>query len=155
MHHAPALPDPAAPSPLAAPRRAPERKSLAEPPPAGFAGGAQRLSCPPVPPRVACAIVRQLVLEVATLLVEPMPRRRDGRRQACHFRQIAMYLCHVVLRLSLSDIGLAFGRDRTTAGHACNVVEDRRDDAAFDSFVASLERVVLAVFGPAGMADHE
>jgi hypothetical protein len=135
------------PSPLAAGRAAPETKSAPTglPPP----------PCPPVPPRVACAIVRQLVLEVAALLAEPPARRRDGRRQACHTRQIAMYVCHVVLRLSLSDIGLAFGRDRTTAGHACNVVEDRRDDAAFDAFVASVERIVLAVFGPAGLGGHD
>lgn len=131
------------PLPLSAVRGAPETKSAAG------ERAALRLSCPPVPPRVACAIVRQLVLEVAALVAEAPPRRRDGRRQACHFRQIAMYVCHVVLRLSLSDIGLAFGRDRTTAGHACNVVEDRRDDAAFDAFVAGIERVVLAVFGPA------
>ena len=59
-----------------------------------------------------------------------------------------------VLRLSLSDIGAAFGRDRTTVGHACNVVEDRRDDAAFDAFVSAIERVVLSVFGPAGIGSH-
>ena len=66
-----------------------------------------------------------------------------------------MYVSHVVLRLSLSEIGVAFGRDRTTVGHACNVVEDRRDDAAFDAFVSAIERVVLSVFGPAGIGSHE
>ena len=37
----------------------------------------------------------------------------------------------------MSEIGAAFGRDRTTVGHACNVVEDRRDDAAFEAWVSS------------------
>lgn len=109
---------------------------------------------PTVPPGVACRIVRQLVLEMTAMASERPLWRRDGRRSTCHVRQIAMYVCHVVLQLSLSDIGAAFGRDRTTVGHACNVVEDRRDDASFDAFVASIERVVLSVFGPAGIGSH-
>ncbi|WP_349433462.1 hypothetical protein [Pararhizobium sp. A13] len=53
------------------------------------------------------------------------------------------------------DIGYAFGRDRTTVSHACNVVEDRRDDPAFDDFVASVERVLTSVFGAPGGREHE
>jgi hypothetical protein len=68
--------------------------------------------------------------------------RGRERRAAVHRRQIAMYVAHVVLRLSLTDIGIVYGRDRTTVGHACNVVEDRRDDAAYDRFVAGIERIV-------------
>ena len=108
-----------------------------------------------VPAFVACRIVRQLTLEMTAMVSDRPLWRRDTRRTTCHVRQIAMYVCHVVLRISMSDIGAAFGRDRTTVGHACNVVEDRRDDAAFDAFVATIERVVLSVFGPAGLGSHE
>ena len=111
-------------------------------------------AAPAVPAGIACRIVRQLVLEMTAMTGERTLRRRDSRRSTCHVRQIAMYVCHVVLRLSLSDIGAAFGRDRTTVGHACNVVEDRRDDAAFDAFVSAIERLVLSVFGPAGIGSH-
>jgi chromosomal replication initiation ATPase DnaA len=107
-----------------------------------------------VPTGIACRIVRQLVLEMTAMAGERSLRRRDVRRTTCHVRQIAMYVCHVVLRLSMADIGAAFGRDRTTVGHACNVVEDRRDDAAFDAFVSAIERLVLSVFGPAGIGSH-
>ena len=107
-----------------------------------------------VPPDVACRIVRQLVLEMTALASDRPLWRRDTRRSTCHMRQVSMYVSHVVLRLSLSDIGAAFGRDRTTVGHACNVVEDRRDDAAFDAFVSAIERVVLSVFGPGGIGSH-
>lgn len=110
---------------------------------------------PVVPPGIACRIVRQLVVEMTAMASERPLWRRDGRRSTCHVRQIAMYVCHVVLRISLSDIGAAFGRDRTTVGHACNVVEDRRDAAAFDAFVSAVERVVLSVFGPAGIGSHD
>lgn len=110
---------------------------------------------PVVVPDVACRIVRQLVLEMTAMASERPLWRRDSRRSTCHVRQIAMYVCHVVLRLSQADIGVAFGRDRTTVGHACNRVEDRRDDVAFDAFVSAVERVVLSVFGPAGIGSHE
>ncbi|GAB5376335.1 MAG: hypothetical protein AcusKO_27970 [Acuticoccus sp.] len=32
-----------------------------------------------------------------------------------------------------------FDRDRTTAAHACRVVEDRRDEVAIDTLVQSVE----------------
>jgi hypothetical protein len=54
-------------------------------------------------------------------------------------RQSAMYLARVAFDLSFSDIGRAFGRDRTTAAHACQLVEDRRDDPAIDAVLGSLE----------------
>ncbi|MCO5136258.1 MULTISPECIES: helix-turn-helix domain-containing protein [unclassified Shinella] len=109
---------------------------------------------PVVPAGIACRIVRQLVLEMMAMAGDRALWRRDSRRSACHVRQIAMYVCHVVLRLPQADIGAAFGRDRTTVGHACNVVEDRRDNAAFDAFVSAVERVVQSVFGPAGIGSH-
>jgi len=125
---------------------APERKGAASAP------GAPAM--PAVPAEVACRIVRQIVQETTAMTGERLLWRRDRRRAACHVRQVAMYVCHVVLRLSLSQIGAAFGRDRTTVSHACNVVEDRRDDAAFDAFVSAIERLVLSVFGPAGIGSH-
>lgn len=123
-----------------------ETKSL--PPEAQAAAGV------PATLQMRCRIVRQLTAEMLALVSERVQMRRDRRRAACHVRQIAMYICHVVLQLSLTDIGTAFGRDRTTVGHACNVVEDRRDDKAYDEFVAAIERVVISVFGAAGGGEH-
>ena len=54
-------------------------------------------------------------------------------------RQVAMYVAHVWLGLSLSEVGRRFGRDRTTVSHACRVVEERRDDPAVDRIVAAVE----------------
>ena len=54
-------------------------------------------------------------------------------------RQCAMYLAHVGFGLSFSEIGRGFGRDRTTAAHACHLVEDRRDDPAVEAMLAGLE----------------
>jgi chromosomal replication initiation ATPase DnaA len=58
-----------------------------------------------------------------------------------------MYVAHVVLRLNMSDIGRAFGRDRTTVQYACHLVEDLRDDTDFDRIITMTERVALAAFG--------
>ncbi len=41
--------------------------------------------------------------------------------------------------LTATEVGHAFGRDRTTAAYACQLVEDRRDDPAIDAVLGSLE----------------
>ena len=56
-----------------------------------------------------------------------------------------MYLAHVVCRLSLSEIGVVFARDRSTVAHACGLVEDQRDDPILDAKLDCLERAVLAL----------
>jgi len=58
-------------------------------------------------------------------------------------RQMAMYVARVTLGMTLQDAGLLFGRDRTTAAHACRIVEDRRDDARFDAILSKLENDLL------------
>ncbi len=69
-------------------------------------------------------------------------RSHSRRTQSVAFaRQSAMYLAHVVLGLDYSATGLLFSRDRTTAAHACQVVEDRRDDPAIDRLLQQLEGV--------------
>jgi len=53
-----------------------------------------------------------------------------------------MYLSHVVLGQSLTAVGVAFGRDRTTVSYACALIEDMRDDPGFDDEVTRLERLL-------------
>jgi chromosomal replication initiation ATPase DnaA len=62
-------------------------------------------------------------------------------------RQVAMYLAHVGLGLTLPQVARLFGRDRKTAARACALVEDRRDCAAFDRSLDLLEGV-LRVLSP-------
>jgi chromosomal replication initiation ATPase DnaA len=64
--------------------------------------------------------------------------------EAALARQIAMYLAHTVFSWSMSRVGAAFDRDRTTASHACHRVEDLRDDAQFDSLLLKLESCARA-----------
>ncbi len=67
-----------------------------------------------------------------------MPRSHNfwsgtrGVRDIAEARQVAMYLAHVCCRMSLTEVGTMFGRDRTTVAHACLKVECRRDEPNFD-----------------------
>ena len=73
--------------------------------------------------------------------------RRSPR--AAFARQVGMYLAHVVCGLSMTEVGMLFSRDRTTVSHACEVVEDRRDDPELDRRVERLECAVVALLGAA------
>ncbi|RUM97357.1 chromosomal replication initiator DnaA [Pseudaminobacter arsenicus] len=74
--------------------------------------------------------------------------RRPGRtsQEVARVRQIAMYVTHVVLQMSMREVGRGFGRDRTTVVHACHLIEDMREDADFEQVVMMTERVALAAF---------
>ena len=71
-----------------------------------------------------------------------------GRAHIALARQVAMYLAHVAYGLSLTEVGRLFAPDRTTVAHACALIEDRRDDLAFDRALELLELVVRALASP-------
>ena len=77
------------------------------------------------------------------------PERGDSVSAAA--RHLAMYLAHVMLRRPLPHIGRLFSRDRTTVSHACALIEDRRDEPAFDAHVCCLEETILG-WQDAGLA---
>ncbi|WP_300379239.1 helix-turn-helix domain-containing protein [Henriciella sp.] len=63
-------------------------------------------------------------------------------------RQVAMYLCHVVLGMSLARIATAMGRDRSTVAHGCHRVEDFRDDPEIDAWLDDLESRLRVAANP-------
>lgn len=70
-------------------------------------------------------------------------------------RQAAIYFAHVVFAANLTRAGGIFGRDRTTARHACFRMEDWRDDARIDRAFDALEpalRVWLETFASGDVA---
>lgn len=71
-----------------------------------------------------------------------------GAAHAALARHVAIYLTHVAFELSLSRTAAAFGRDRSTAAHACHRIEDRRDDAEFDAKLDDLEACLRAAPTP-------
>lgn len=73
---------------------------------------------------------------------EAIAAAERGEAAVAFARQLAMYLCHVAFEMSLTRVAYAFARDRSTAAHACHLIEDRREDPAFDEWAAALENML-------------
>ena len=104
-------------------------------------------SCPPTPGDVwrRATLVCTIVAHLFEVPVEDLQSRTRRNASAALARQVAMYVCHVSLGLSFSDVGGLFARDRTTASHACKVIELRRDERSFDDFLRRIEEAVAAL----------
>lgn len=72
----------------------------------------------------------------------PLHHSARGGVEIAFARQVAMYLAHVACGMTFADAGALYGRHAKTAAHACHIVEDRRDDPAFDRIVGVLECAV-------------
>ena len=97
---------------------------------------------PIFPQRTAVERVVRLVSEHCEVPATLILSTARGRLGIARSRQLAMYLAHVMLGESLSAVGAAFGRDRTTVSYACGLIEDMRDDPVFDAEVSVLEQQV-------------
>lgn len=95
-----------------------------------------------VPPDFDRAIIEAAVARVFEVTLVDIKGLSRGPARIALARQVAMYLAHVTLRLSMTDVGRMFERDRTTVKHACIVVEERREDAAFNYAIEQLEDFV-------------
>lgn len=98
---------------------------------------------PLVPPAAIRLMQRQLCMASAAAWanVTPAVLRRPARdcRRIARARQTAIYLAHVVFGHSLTLAGAMVGRDRTTARHACQRVEEWREDRRIDRAFEGLE----------------
>ncbi|KZL20958.1 Chromosomal replication initiator protein DnaA [Pseudovibrio axinellae] len=74
-----------------------------------------------------------------------------GFANVARARQVSMYILHVCMGLTLSQSAAVFGRDRTTAAHACKVVEDLREDPEFDAVLSEIEGQLSASLTSARM----
>ena len=89
-------------------------------------------------PQIVRFVVNMVTLATG---IEADRIQSGGERQAqiARARQMAMYLNSITYQWSRCRIAQAFGRDRTTVGYACRVVEDLREDSVFDATIESLE----------------
>lgn len=91
------------------------------------------------PAHLSCDRVIALVARQKNVPIRLLTHASRSCIAVARARQLAMYLAHVVYGRSLTDVGEAFGRDRTTVSYACSLIEDMRDDPQFDAEVCSLE----------------
>lgn len=88
----------------------------------------------------AAIVVLDLVAEARGLSSNLLMHPSRGMAAIASARQLAMYLVHVLLGRTLTEVGRLFGRDRTTVAHACTLIEDRRDEAPLEREIEDIER---------------
>ncbi len=86
--------------------------------------------------------VNQMCASSTGVPAESLINPARGSAHVSRARQMAMYLLHTSLSFSLNEIAAIFGKDRTTIGHACRVVEDLRDDHNFDRQMSDFEEIL-------------
>jgi Bacterial dnaA protein helix-turn-helix len=99
-------------------------------------------------PKTAQRLCDLTAIAAAAAFAVPAGELLASRRRSptiAFARQSAMYLAHVTFGLSYGEVGRAFKRDRTTAAHACQLIEDRRDDPAVEAILGPLECACAAL----------
>ena len=107
--------------------------------PARTPRNARAAASPVAEPNLLCAIAARLAANHYEVALADIAARTRRSRRATRARHVAMYLAHVVFGVNLAAIGIVFGRSRRSAARACGLVEDARDDPAFDAALAGLE----------------
>lgn len=107
--------------------------------------GNRRPDAPAPAMRARRDLVLRLVAMATGVSLRSLTRSRRDTAQVMLARHMAMYLLHVVFSCPLTGVGRLFNRDRTTAAYACQRIEDRRDDPAFDAFLHDLELAISAL----------
>jgi chromosomal replication initiation ATPase DnaA len=111
-------------------------------------------ACAPDPrrDRAAAAFVTSMVSMATGVPPREIAAPTRARAKAARARQMAMYLAHVGYAWPMARVAAAFGRDRTTASHACHRIEDLRDDPAFDAQLCTMEECLRQAPEPWAMA---
>ena len=99
--------------------------------------------CIPINTGPARRVVEQAVATAFQVPLHELRARTRRKARVAFARQVAMYLTHVSCGITLTEVGLLFGRDRTTVAYACRIVEDRRDDTLFDASLDHLETAII------------
>ena len=90
--------------------------------------------------------IQRIVAECYDIRLSEMVGRGRGAKMIAEARQVAMYLTREMAKLSLVEVGKAFGdRDHGTVIHACKVVNARMDQAEeFRAKIADLRSKISA-----------
>lgn len=90
-------------------------------------------------------IVGTVVSSIFQISKEQIFSPHRGKASVALARQITMYLTHITCGHSYTDIGVFFGRDRTTVSHACQLIEDKREDPTIDWSLDLMEHSALSL----------
>ena len=96
---------------------------------------------------VLCSLAVRLAASAIGVPASEISLSRRSSRRVSAARQLGIYLAHTAAGLPLVKVAEFFGRDRTTAAHACRLIEDRRDDRGFDAELNELEDLLRTFCG--------
>lgn len=91
----------------------------------------------------ACRLAQEIAAVGFGVPVAEIRRASRAETRACAARHVAMYLANTIFGISLTRIGAAFGRERTSIAHALRRVEDWRDDEAANLMLERLEALAI------------
>jgi chromosomal replication initiation ATPase DnaA len=92
-------------------------------------------------------LVQMAVAEVMGIRLTELCSQTRGDAKVAFARQTAMYLCHAVYAMRVTDIAAVFGRDRSTAAHAIARIEEAREDPETDRRLQWLEAALSRAGG--------
>lgn len=95
--------------------------------------------------KMLAKFVNQMVATAYEVTGDHLFNNARGNSREIRARQISMYLMHICLSFSLTEIARIYARDRTTIGHACRVIEDMRDTPVFDDRIIEMEETIQTV----------
>lgn len=102
---------------------------------------------PPPSLPLLCLLAARLAASAIGVPASEISLSRRSTRRVSAARQLGIYLAHTAAGLPLAKVAEFFGRDRTTAAHACRLIEDRRDDRSFDAELNELEELLRMFCG--------
>lgn len=113
-------------------------ESESMPPYLEFRGLSDRLADAERDRSIASVLIHVAAIATNTPVQEVKASSRATARGA-RARQIAIYLASVTLEWRCERLSLAFGRARSTVTHACQRVENLRDEPRFDALLEAYE----------------
>ncbi len=99
----------------------------------------------PTPLKINSEVVGAVVSSIFKISKDQIFSPERGKASVAFARQTAMYLTHITCGHSYTDIGCFFGRDRTTVSHACQLIEDKREDPDIDWSLDLMEHSILSL----------
>ena len=95
--------------------------------------------------RAQCIRIAELIARANDIPLADLFADAERLHRIAALRHTAMYLAHVEASMTYQAIADAFGRDRTTVAYACARTEDKREDPAFDRWLAGLAEEIQAM----------
>jgi chromosomal replication initiation ATPase DnaA len=85
-------------------------------------------------------LAQAIAAQIYAVTAAELQGRTRGRPRAARARQIAIHLASSVFGMDQKQLAAAFGRDRSTICHACNLIARlREEDGEFDSTLRWME----------------